>query len=341
MLSSDTEALEGLKVMTSVEQHALPLARYRKVDTRLPDQAREEIGRIFCPHVLMPHGRHAPDFHARHHTAFHTKYSVNYVTYTSRVDIDPGELSRFFLVQVPIRGSATVRCGTVTAEAQAGVRASILSPTLPTRMTWHDGCEKIIILIGRDALEAQFRALTDKPGDRIEFATGIDLALPAGRRLSRLIELMTDTAEGNTPHEAYMVSLRDALTTLLLTGFSHSRSAILDEPVAAPAPRAVRRAEAYIAAHAHEPVAMVDVATAAGVCLRSLQEAFRHARGQTLTDHIRDVRLGNFHMVLKDPNGPESVTEIALTVGLGHLGRAAAAYRSRFGESPHQTLKRR
>jgi AraC-like DNA-binding protein len=325
----------------SIEQQSLPLARYRKVDTRLPDQAREEIGRIFCPHVLLPYGRQTASFHARHHTAVHSEYSINYVTYTARVDIDPGELSRFFLVQVPIRGGASVRCGTVTADVEAGVRASILSPTLPTRMTWYDGCEKMIILIGRDALETQFRALVDEPGDNIEFATGIDLTQPGGQRLSRLIELMTEAAESDTTHEAYMVSLRDALTTLLLTEFTHNRSAALDRPIALPAPRAVRRAEAFIAAHAGEAIAMADVADVAGVCLRSLQEAFRQSRNITLTDHLRNVRLNNFHAALKNPDGPQSVTEIALAVGLGHLGRAAAAYRARFGESPHQTLKRR
>jgi transcriptional regulator GlxA family with amidase domain len=115
----------------------------------------------------------------------------------------------------------------------------------------------------------------------------------------------------------------------------------VERPVAAAAPRAVRRAEAFIAAHAHEPLAMADVAAAAGVCLRSLQDAFKQSRDTTLTDYVRLVRLDNFRAILKDPDGPASVTEIAMSVGLGHLGRAAAAYRVRFGESPLQTLKRR
>ena len=323
-----------------IEQR-LPLARYRKVDTALPDQACEEIGRIFCPHVLTPHAAEAAGFHARHHAAVHTNYSVNYVTYGARVHIDPGELSRFFLVQVPVRGAASVRCGTVVAEAEAGLRASILSPTLPTRMTWYDGCEKIIILICRETLETHFRALTDMPGGRIEFDTGVELTTPTGRRLSRLVELMVEAADDTVVHEAYMVSLRDALMTLMLTGAAHDRRSLVDQTTRLPAPRAVRRAEAYIAAHANEPIAMADVAAAAGVCLRSLQAAFKLAYSTTLTDYVKTVRLQHFRAALTDPGAPASVTENALAVGLGHLGRAAAAYRAHFGESPHETLMRR
>lgn len=325
----------------AVETQDLPLARYKLVDTRRPDEAREEIGRIFCPHVLTPTAPRPVEFHARHHTAVHSGYSVNYVTYTAAVDIDPGELSRFFLLQMPIRGGATVRCGTIVAEAAAEVRASILSPTLPTRMTWHDGCEKIIILIRREALEAQFAALTHAPGDRIEFATGVDLTTQAGRALRRHVDLMLAVAEDGQAPEAYMVSLRDALTILLLTSLVHSGSAALNRPVAAPAPKAVRRAEAFIAEHADQPIAMAEIAAASGVCLRSLQEAFKEARGITLTESIRNTRLDRFRAALQDPEGPASVTDIAFAVGFGHLGRAAAVYRARFGESPHETLRRR
>ncbi len=304
------------------QTQAVPLSRHKLVDTCSPDEAREAIGRIFCPHVLIPQGRAPENFHARHHTAFHTDYSVNYVTYTSTVDIDPGELSRFFLLQMPIRGGAAVRCGGALAEVEMGVRASILSPTLPTRMTWHEGCEKIIILIRREALETQFAALTHRPGERIEFATGVDLTTPSGRALSRHVALMLEAAEGGPTPEAYMVALRDGLTTLLLTSLT-------------------RRADAFIAEHADRPISMAEVAAAAGTSLRSLQDAYRLARGLTLTESIRNIRLERFRAMLEDPEGSASVTDIAFTVGFGHLGRAAAVYRARFGETPQQTLRRR
>lgn len=320
----------------------LPLRRFTVVDTPSPDEAREAIGRIFCPHFLSPGTRRAEGFHARHHSAAFPDFSVNYVAYGATVEIDPGELKRFFLLQVPIRGAASVRCGTVAADAEAGRTASVLSPTLRTRMTWHAGCEKIIVLIRREAMEAQFSALTHRAGDRIEFRTGLDLSGAAGRRILRHVEFILGAAEDDGPvPEAYLVSLRDGLTSLLLTGVRHSGSTFLDRPVAAPAPSAVRRAEAFIAENADRAIAMADVAAAAGVCLRSLQDAFKKARGTTLTEAVQTARLERFRGALLDPDGPEQVADIAFAAGFGHLGRAAAAYRARYGESPSQTLRRR
>ena len=118
---------------------SLPL-RHTLVDTRSPEEARQEIGRIFCPHFLSPSDRHAEGFHAVHRSARQSGYSLNFVSYGAEVEIDPGELASFFLLQIPVTGSAAVRCGTETAVASAGRIASVLSPTLPTRMRWSDGC---------------------------------------------------------------------------------------------------------------------------------------------------------------------------------------------------------
>src|ERR1700728_2709603 len=86
--------------------------------------------------------------------------------------------------------STEVRCGASLAEASSGVTASILSPTLPTRMTWREGCEKIIILMERKAVEDQFAALTGRACDRIEFSAEIDLTGATGRALLRHVALM-------------------------------------------------------------------------------------------------------------------------------------------------------
>jgi transcriptional regulator GlxA family with amidase domain len=103
----------------------------------------------------------------------------------------------------------------------------------------------------------------------------------------------------------------------------------------------VRRAELFIAGAADRPIAMTEVAEAAGVCLRSLQEAFKRARGVTLTQALQNARLERFRAQLRDSSGSASVADMAFAAGFGHLGRAAAAYRARYGEAPSQTVRRR
>lgn len=320
----------------------VPLSRFAAVDTRSPDDAREAIGRIFCPHFLSPVERNPRAFHARHHTVEQAGYSVNFVSYGATVEIDPGELSKFFLLQIPLKGSAKVRCGTVFADVQAGLSASVLSPTLPTRMTWNEGCEKLIMLIRRETVEAQFEALTHEASQNIEFQTGIDLHSPLGRALWQHAQLMLMAAEdGPAVPGAYQTLLRDGLTTLLLSGFANNKTAALSRPAPVAGSSAVNRAEEFIRAHAERAISMGEVAQAAGVSLRSLQDAYKRTHGVTLGEGLLNARLGRFRegLLVAGPGG--TVAEIAFAAGFGHLGRAAAAYRERFGETPSETLRRR
>jgi hypothetical protein len=54
---------------SSTDTDELPLARFAAVDTRDPDEARAEAGRIFCEHRLAPLGTCGGAFHARHRCA--------------------------------------------------------------------------------------------------------------------------------------------------------------------------------------------------------------------------------------------------------------------------------
>ena len=320
----------------------MPLSRFAAVDTRSPDDAREAIGRIFCPHFLNPVGRNTEMFHARHHTALQVDYSVNFVAYGSTVEIDPGELSRFFLLQLPLKGSAKVRCGTIAVDVQAGVRGSILSPTLGTRMTWNEGCEKLIVLIRREAIEAQFESLTHERMRAIEFETGVELTGTVGRAMLQHSQLMLDAAEttDGVPN-AYRTLLRDGLTTLLLSTLPSSVASVFSRPAPSPDPAAVRRAQDFMAANAERPISMAEIAAVSGVSLRSLQDAYRKARGMTLGEGLLWLRLDRFRGSLLKAEYHGSVADAAFAAGFGHLGRAAAAYRDRYGEAPSETLRRR
>ncbi len=315
-----------------------PLERFQCVHTRDVDEAREQIGRIFCPHRLTPG---AGPFLARHHTARQAGWSVNYVSYGAEVEIDPGELAQFFLLQVPLRGGAQVRCGSRLAEVEAGRRASLLSPTLPSRMLWRAGCEKLIVLISRQQVEAVFAAMSPGAAGPLEFDTDIDLTTPTGQAVARHAALSLEAAEqADALPGAYRAMLRDGLICLLLSGLAHNRSKRLARSDSEGGPRAVRRAMHYLDAHYARPFSAVDVAQAAGVSLRALQDAMRKARGETLWQAAQNVRLEKLRGLLLAAEEPTTVAGAAYACGLGHPGRAAAAYHSRYGETPSQTLKR-
>lgn len=318
------------------------LRRHTLVDTRSPEEAREAIGRIFCPHFLIPRDRHGAGFRAVHRSAGQRGFSLNFVSYGAEVEIDPGELGGFFLLQIPLSGAATVRCGTETALASPGCTASLLSPTLPTVMRWSDGCDKLIVLVERQAMQRQAEALAGRATGAVEFATAVDLADATGRLLIGHVSLMVEAAEA-IPAVAgdYFARLGESLASLLLAALPHSERAALDRPAPPACSAAVRRAEDWIRANIDRPIAVAEIAAAAGVGLRALQEGVRRERATTLTQVIETLRLERFRAGLTDPHSTGTVTEIAGIAGLGHLGRAAAAYRRRYGETPSETLRRR
>jgi len=317
------------------------LASHTLVDTRSPDDARHQIGQIFCPHFLSPKDKRAAGFHAVHRCSRQGAYSLNLVSYGCEVDIDPGELSRFFLLQIPIAGSAIVHCGKTSAQARPGEVVSILSPTLPTRMRWSDGCAKIIVLLERGAMERQWSSMVGRCPPAVEFTAGIDIAGAAGHLLMNHVRLMVESIEAGDISPHYQVRLGDDLMLLLLSSFAHSQRGLLERQARPGDASVVARAEDWIRANIARPFSVADIATASGCSLRSLQETLRREKGTTLTHMIETIRLEAFRARLIHREQCSSVTEAAFAVGLGHLGRAASAYQKRYGETPSQTLRRR
>ena len=84
-----------------------------------------------------------------------------------------------------------------------------------------------------------------------------------------------------------------------------------------------------------------DIAAAAGVSDRTLQAAFQAELEITPMAYLRGRRLDRARAELADAAMQDrtSVTEVADRWGFGHLGRFAAEYKARFGESPSQTLR--
>lgn len=312
------------------------------VDTCSPEEAREQIGRIFCPHFLAPKDRYAAGFRAVHRSSRQRGYSINLVSYGCEVDIDPGELSTFFLLQIPLAGSATVRCGKDTALVGPNGSASLLSPTLPTRMRWSDDCRKLIVLIERGAMQRQCEQIAGRPVGAVEFPTAVDTTGTAGSMLMGHIRQMVAATEVDTAmFGTYLAWLGESLGALLLTTLPHSQRAAIEVVTPAAGSAAIMRAEEWIRSNIDHSLAVADIAAAAGLSLRSLQEGIRRQRGTTLTQMIETIRLERFRSLLSDPDNRGSVTEVAGMVGLGHPGRAAAAYRLRYGETPSQTLRRK
>lgn len=328
---------------------AARLAPYGRVDTHDVDEAAAQVGRIFCAHRLsaLSRGRR---FHARHNSADVSiggarAGSINYVAYGGDVAIDPGCLDRFFLVQLPLAGGATILSGrreTVTAPGRA---ASILSPTEPVTMRWSESCAQLILMLDRRHIESAAARLLDRDG-AVVFEPSLDVERGVGIAVAAQMERMAAIAEAaaTSPRLAPRLGeILDAAVATLVFGqpvFGQPSGAHLPARASADVPpRSVARALAHIDAHLGDAIVHADLCAAAGVGLRALQAAFRRTLGRSIGEVVRDRRLDALHARLRDPGETRAVGELMLDVGLWHFGRTAQAYRARFGETPRETRR--
>jgi AraC-like DNA-binding protein len=100
------------------------------------------------------------------------------------------------------------------------------------------------------------------------------------------------------------------------------------------------RAVEFVHSHAHLPIGTPEIAAAADLSARGVQQSFKRHLDTTPGEFLRGVRLEHVRSDLRrSDSGVTTVAEIARSWGFGHLGRFSAAYRQRFGEFPSETLR--
>lgn len=108
------------------------------------------------------------------------------------------------------------------------------------------------------------------------------------------------------------------------------------EPPRTAASARFARAESFLLENATEQITVADVAAAAGLSVRGLQDTFQRHHGIAPLTYLRGIRLLLARERLQEE--PDlSIAEVARATGFAHLGRFAAAYRAEFGELPRQT----
>lgn len=309
------------------------------------EHARAEVGRVFCPHRLIPQSG-VRDVRLRMEARRVGGVGIVDLDYGRAVRIQPAPLENFYLVQIPREGSTLVRHAGHTVTSTAEV-ASVLSPYDASDMHWSEASPHRIFYADRQAVGRELARLLGRPVDGpVRFDVGMTMSTATARAWARGVDFLADELAQPTDaslldHPQVAGRLEQALIGKLLLTHRHTHTHLLAEPAHHPAPgRLVRRACALIGDHHGEALTVGDVAEALGVSVRTLQDCFRRELQTTPTAYLRACRLDAVHRALRAADPGASVTTIALQHGFAHLGRFAGEYRARFGESPSTTLRR-
>jgi len=230
----------------------------------------------------------------------------------------------------------------------------LVSTTGSIRRQWQGNCELLNVVFDREQLERTLaRELGIGLDEPLVFQPLALTDLTAASALVAYIDFVWRDLAGEHPlldQPPLAAQAERLLHSLLLKSLPHNYSDRIDRGSNAAGPLYVRRVEAYIRRHAHEPVTLDDLVAVSGASLRSLHYGFRTHRSTTQMKHLKQVRLAMarealaretlLHMGAEESH-PSSgtVTRVALDSGYRSLSQFSRDYKACFGESPLETLQ--
>jgi AraC-like DNA-binding protein len=190
------------------------------------------------------------------------------------------------------------------------------------------------------ALESQ---LGQQVVERIPFAPVVNVAMPQGAALIRMVLTMNELAKQDDSfllNPLVALPYAESLTQALLLTTDHPYRKRLGRQEGHVRPSAVRIAAELMETEPGRPLTVTDLAAEAHVSLRALHDGFQREFGMPPMAYLRDIRLRRAHadLVAGDP-AVTTVAAIARRWGFPHLGRFSARHAAAFGELPRATLR--
>lgn len=132
-------------------------------------------------------------------------------------------------------------------------------------------------------------------------------------------------------HRILALALRRALpgSGPRLRGLEGMRAAVL------------RRVEEHVAANLDRFISVAELASVAGISVRSLHSHFIAHRGMTPSLRVREMRLEQARQALLDGRDDSTVTDVSYRFGFPTPGAFSAYYRHKYGERPSETRRRK
>lgn len=272
--------------------------------------------------------------------------------YGAEVIVRPRLFDGFALVHMTLSGTAEIESDGQKVCIPQG-KTALIAPKRNLRLWWQAGSEQLILKVPL----ALFEELSGRdPSSAIHLPSLF--ALPAQAApywdllMQSLLRVMALPAQSDG-HGEWIRHFERSAAQFLLSQLSNTDPTLaLPNPAASAAHSAAADSadglvgagklqrldmlERYIRRRLCAPLALADLAGAAGVSVRALNALCHQQYGVAPMDLLRNIRLDAVRERLLTQPGA-NITDTAFEFGFGHLGRFSAYYRERFGELPKQT----
>jgi AraC-like DNA-binding protein len=320
-----------------------PLADYPVVRTSDPGQAVDTLQRVLPRIPIRLQMEDEGALRMLMNAAKIGTITASYVAFGTEVHMTTGVTSAYY-VNMPLHGHTLWRAQKMTV-VSTPTRAAVLSPGLRGRIIWDRDCAQLSMMVPKESVHRELgrllgRTVLEPP----RFEPVMDLAAPlvcGWLDTLRLVHRQLQTVgAGPLAHPVAAKAFENLVIDGLLLAQRHEYSEELARPADA-SPPVVRAAIELLEGRPEYPWSVGELAEQVHVSVRALQQAFNRSVGLSPMRYLRNVRLSRVHAeLLATP--PESVTvsEVATRWAFMHHGHFAAAYRSRYGCNPLDTLRR-
>jgi AraC-binding-like domain len=276
-------ALLAVNVLRPLDN--FPLLRSAKVK-----EVREAFARIYAEPALVVKPR-TENLNAVMNNCRLQCVELAFGTFGTEVGLDfptSGYVAQLF----PLQGTGEITCGTKSMEVAAG-SACLLSSDAPHRLNFSADYAHLILRVEADVLADKLRSMIAAPLDQpLRIDTQSNPDGPAARMLQHYLPLLIETVSQNDPPfpDGWIAQTEQLLLTLLLCGYRHNYSHVLEQLASDVAPREVRLAERYIEANLQRPITLEELAEVAGTHTFGLFSAFKKYRGYSPLTFLTQAR---------------------------------------------------
>lgn len=311
-----------------------------QVDSQDPDDAQRQLAPYYCEHKLTVKPP-ASEFRARQLHARSGGVNVFHLSFgpgTTRVQ--PVPFGEFVLVSRVLSGQFRVEAGDQQRLLRVG-DAIAFDPLTHYSMQWEENCSILTMQLSRSEVQRVATDRLDAGRTPLRFPVS---ALPDPRGLRSLDRvsrfLIRDVLEDDMLASPLLRNgFRSFLAAAVLDTFPHLYGVAESADAGSVGPAAVRRAVAFIEEGSGGEMHVEDIAAAAGLSPRALQEAFRKHLDTTPMAYLRLARLRHARAELRHGSDEQTVASIAYRCGFHNLGRFAQYYRKEFGQLPSDELR--
>lgn len=307
------------------------------------DEASAAISDAYAPHKLQIAGRPSR-FDMRLWTNGMPGLDFGYIQLGTDVRLyapPPG----YYIVVFAGVGHVRVGSGKGAVMASRG-RGVLVSPREPVFFEdWSQDCRLVTARFEPAALERVLASLLGRaPVEPLCFDLKMDLDAPRGGSFLRTLQLLRSElgrSDGMTTDPVMAGGLASLAMTALLRAQPHNYTDRMEATRRVEAPASIRNAIELIEAKAAEIISVTEVARAAGLSVRALEEGFHRHVGKPPMTYLREFRLAQVHSELQasDPD-QTTVSAVARRWSFNHYGRFTATYSARYGVGPAETLRR-